>query len=46
MSKEYSLVKETEELRKLILENPDLPIVVLVGRDCNCGDADMRGREQ
>lgn len=38
MSKEYSLVKKTEELRKLILENPDLPIVVLAGQDANIGD--------
>lgn len=38
MSEKYSLVKETDELRKLILENPDLPIVVLVGQDVNCGD--------
>ena len=38
MNKKYSLVKETDELRKLILENPDLPIVVLVGQDANCGD--------
>ena len=30
MSKKYSLSKETGELRKLILENPDLPIVVPV----------------
>lgn len=33
MSKKYSLSKETGELRKLILENPDLPIVVLAGQD-------------
>ena len=38
MSEKYSLVKETDKLRKLILENPDLPIVVLVGQDTNCGD--------
>lgn len=29
------LFKETDELRKLILENPDLPIVVLAGEDAN-----------
>lgn len=38
MIKEYSLVKETDELRKLILENPDLPIVVLAGQDANIGE--------
>ena len=27
------LSKSTEELRKLILDNPDLPIVILVGED-------------
>lgn len=38
MGKKYSLIKETGELRKLILENPDLPIVVLAGQDATCGD--------
>lgn len=36
--KEYSLTKTTEELRKLILENPDLPIAVLAGEDANIGN--------
>ena len=36
--KEYSLTKTTEELKKLILENPDLPIAVLAGEDANIGD--------
>ena len=38
MSRTYSLVKSSDELKKLILENPDLPIVVLAGEDANCGD--------
>lgn len=33
-----NLAKNTEELRRLILENPDLPIVVLASEDANCGD--------
>uniref|UniRef100_A0AAU8AXG6 Uncharacterized protein n=1 Tax=Dulem virus 37 TaxID=3145755 RepID=A0AAU8AXG6_9CAUD len=33
-----NLAKNTEELRKLILENPDLPIVILVSEDANSGD--------
>ena len=32
------LTQNTEELRKLILENPDLPIAVLVGENANTGD--------
>ena len=32
------LTKSTEELKKLIAENPDLPIVVLASEDANCGD--------
>lgn len=31
----YSLTQKTDELRKLILENPDLPIVVLAGEDAS-----------
>ena len=34
----YMLSKESHELRKLILENPDLPIVVLAGEEANIGD--------
>ena len=34
---ESYLSKETGELRKLILENPDLPIVVLAGEEANGG---------
>lgn len=37
MSRTYSLVKSSEELKKLIAENPDLPIVVLAGEDANDG---------
>ena len=36
----YSLSKETDELRKLILENPELPIVILANEDSvnsDCG---------
>lgn len=33
----YALSKESDELKKLILENPDLPIVVLAGEDANDG---------
>lgn len=34
----YELSKKSDELKKLILENPDLPIVVLAGEEANCGD--------
>lgn len=34
---DYSFVQNTDELKKLILENPDLPIVVLAGEDANIG---------
>lgn len=32
----YSLAKKSDELKKLILENPDLPIVVLADENSNC----------
>lgn len=35
---EYCLAKKTDELKKLIAENPDLPIVVLAGEEANGGD--------
>ena len=38
MGRTYSLAKNSDELKKLILENPDLPIVVLADEDSNCGD--------
>ena len=34
----YALAKESDELKKLILENPDLPVVVLVADDACSGD--------
>lgn len=37
MNRTYSLTKNSDELKKLILENPDLPIVVLAGDDANSG---------
>lgn len=37
MSRTYSLVKNSDELKKLIAENPDLPIVVLAGEEANDG---------
>lgn len=33
----FDLTENTEELRQLILDNPDLPIVVLAGEEANCG---------
>lgn len=33
----YTLTQPTDELKKLILENPDLPIAVLCGEDANIG---------
>lgn len=35
--KTYSLTEKSDELKKLILENPDLPIVVLAGENANDG---------
>ena len=34
----YNLVHDATELRKLISENPDLPIVVIAGEEANSGD--------
>lgn len=34
----YSLTQKSDELKKLILENPNLPIVVLAGEETNIGD--------
>lgn len=36
--KTYALSKKSDELKKLILENPDLPIVVLAGEEANGGN--------
>lgn len=38
MTEGYKLVHDAEELRKLIAENPDLPIVVIAGEEANNGD--------
>jgi hypothetical protein len=32
------LTHNADELKRLIVENPDLPIVVLASDDANCGD--------
>lgn len=32
------LLHTTDELRKLIIENPDLPLLVFAGEDANSGD--------
>lgn len=34
---EYHLAQKSDELKKLILENPDLPLVVLCGDEANTG---------
>lgn len=38
MSRTYSLAKNSDELKKLIAENPDLPIVVLAGEEASSHD--------
>ena len=38
MNRTYSLTKNSDELKKLIFENPDLPIVVLASDDASFGD--------
>ena len=35
MNRTYSLVKNSDELKKLILENPDLPVVVIAGEEAS-----------
>ena len=35
---EYGLMHQSNELRKLIMDNPDLPVVVLASDDANNGD--------
>lgn len=32
------LLTETDELRRLIIENPELPLVIMAGQYCNNGD--------
>lgn len=34
----FNLAKQTDELKKLITEHPDYPIVVLAGEEANGGD--------
>ena len=36
--KTYTLSKQTDELKNLIAEHPDYPIVVLAGEEANGGD--------
>ena len=38
MNRTYSLAKNSDELKRLILENPDLPIVVLANEDSTSGN--------
>jgi len=38
MLEKFSLAQKTDELKRLIFENPDLPIVVLAGEEANGGD--------
>lgn len=38
MNEGHGLIHDASELRKLIAENPDLPIVVLAGDEANSGD--------
>lgn len=35
---EYKLSQKTDELKRLIAENPDLPIVVLASEEATCGE--------
>lgn len=35
---EYSIIHDSGDLRKLIAENPDLPIVVLANEESSCAD--------
>lgn len=37
-SRPTELLTSTDELRRLILENPSLPLLVFAGEDCNIGD--------
>ena len=38
LDKLYTTIHNTEKLRKLILENPGLPLVVFAGEEANSGD--------
>lgn len=35
---DFNVIKDASKLRRLISENPDLPIVVLAGEEANTGD--------
>lgn len=37
------LVHETEKLRKLLIENPDCPLLIFAGEDANIGDYSYMG---
>lgn len=37
--RETGLLHSGEGLRKLLLENPELPLLVFAGEDCNSGDS-------
>lgn len=32
------ILQDSQELKQLILENPDLPLLVFAGEECNSGD--------
>jgi hypothetical protein len=36
--KKTGLLHSTDELRQLLIDHPDLPLLVLAGEDCNSGD--------
>lgn len=36
MSNNYSLTKNSDELKKMIMDNPDLPLVVLANEESSC----------
>lgn len=36
--KPSGLLHDSHELRKLIVANPGLPLLIFAGKDCNCGD--------
>ena len=38
-----NLINKTDKLRKMILENPDLPLVVFAGEEANSGDYSWMG---
>lgn len=40
---EGNLVHETEKLRKLLIENPDCPLLIFAGEDANIGDYGYMG---